>query len=227
MENPNREPVKKEESSENLTDKPISFTNPYGITEEPKKNKKKISDKLNDIYEWLEMIIISFCAVIMVFTFILRPAVVIGDSMLTTLHDSETLLITPLDKNYEYRDIVIFQIPDYLGKPHGNAIVKRVIATEGQWIDINVDTWQVYVADTKEELVYAQPLEETYVNYQNRKLNASQTFPLQVGEGELFVMGDNRAESFDSRAFGCIKEEWVMGKVIMRIAPFNKFGGID
>ncbi|MEE1356114.1 MAG: signal peptidase I [Clostridia bacterium] len=187
--------------------------------------KKKISKGIKEIFEWVEMIVVSFCAVVILFTFVARPAVVVGDSMVNTLHENETLLITPLANDYKYMDIIVFQLPQNIGKEHGNAIVKRVIATEGQWVDINLSTWQVYVADSEQALAFAEPLDEPYVNYiSDRSLYASVTFPLQVPEGCLFVMGDNRSESYDSRAFGCIKEEYVIGKVIIRLFPLNKFG---
>ena len=181
-----------------------------------------------EIFEWAEMIVVSFCVVVMIFTFIARPAGVVGDSMLYTLIDDEALIVSPVTDKYRYKDIVVFQIPENIGKAHGDAIVKRVIATEGQWVDVNLYTWEVFVADSEEALATAKPLDEPYVNYVNTKgLAASIEFPLQVPEGHLFVMGDNRSESYDSRAFGCIKEEYVMGKVIVRLWPLSKFGKVD
>ena len=194
-----------------------------------KRNKKsaKTSGGVKEIFEWVEMIVVSFCLVVLIFTFVARPAVVVGDSMVSTLIDGETLIISPLADEYYYKDIVVFQIPENIGKQHGDAIVKRVIATEGQWVDLNLSTWQVYVADSKEALAYAEPLDEYYVNYkEGRDLAASVIFPLEGPEGCLFVMGDNRSESYDSRAFGCIKEEYVMGKVLIRLFPLDKFGKV-
>ncbi len=188
------------------------------------KSKKRSSRAVKEIFEWVEMIVVSFCAVVLIFTFVARPAVVVGDSMLQTLHEGETLIISPMATNYKYKDIVVFQIPENIGGVHGDAIVKRVIATEGQWVDIDLSNWEVFVSDTKEGLDSAKPLSEPYVNYTEYSLHASQSFPLQVPDGCLFVMGDNRSASWDSRAFGCIREEYVMGKVMFRLLPLNKFG---
>ncbi len=209
------------------TDETIQVTD--GETEgEASAAPQKKSSLSKEIFEWAEMIVVSFCVVVMIFTFIARPAVVVGDSMLYTLIDDEALIVSPVTDKYRYKDIVVFQIPENIGKAHGDAIVKRVIATEGQWVDVNLYTWEVFVADSEEALATAKPLDEPYVNYVNTKgLAASIEFPLQVPEGHLFVMGDNRSESYDSRAFGCIKEEYVMGKVIVRLWPLSKFGKVD
>ena len=192
------------------------------------KKKRKLSKGTVDLFEWIELVLVSFCAVIMIFTFVARPAIVVGDSMVSTLIDKEALIISPLSHEYKYKDIVVFQIPQNIGKDHGDAIVKRVIATEGQWVDVDLTTWEVFVADSKEALETASPLDEPYVNYvDHRTLSASVDFPLCVPDGCLFVMGDNRSESCDSRAFGCIREEYVLGKVLIRISPFSKFGVVD
>ena len=191
------------------------------------KKNKKLSKGMLDLFEWIELVLVSFCAVVLIFTFVARPAIVVGDSMVSTLIDKEALIISPISHEYKYKDIVVFQIPQNIGKDHGDAIVKRVIATEGQWVDIDLTTWEVFVANSKEELENAAPLDEPYVNYvEHRTLSASVSFPLCVPEGCLFVMGDNRSESYDSRAFGCIREEYILGKVLIRISPFSKFGVI-
>ncbi len=235
-ENKNAEYTKAEENSDGnepkteteLTDETLDETKNETLAEAmpiPKKrNPKAVSKKVKEFFEWAEMIIISFCAVILIFTFVARPAVVVGDSMLNTLHEGETLIISPITAEYDYMDIVIFQIPQNIGGAHGDAIVKRVIATEGQWVDVDLKTWEVFVADTEEGLLNAEPLSEPYVNYKDCYITAQVSFPLQVPEGCLFVMGDNRSASWDSRAFGCIKEEYIMGKVLFRLFPLNKFG---
>ena len=192
--------------------------------------KKKKPSKVKEIFEWVEMIVISFCAVVLIFTFVARPAVVVGDSMLNTLIDGETLIISPLDDEYEYKDIVVFQLPDNLGTgQHEDAIVKRVIATEGQWVDIDLGTWKVYVADSEEGLDTAEPLDESYVNYSpGKSLAASVNFPLQVPEGCLFVMGDNRNGSKDSRhpEIGLVDKREVLGKVFFLFVPGTNEGEV-
>ncbi len=225
IENEIEQAVSEAEVAETEASEQMSDSNSEGTqTHEQKKNPRKVSRGVAELFEWIEMIVISFCAVVLIFTFVARPAVVVGDSMLNTLHEDETLIISPLATDYKYKDIVVFQIPQNIGGVHGDAIVKRVIATEGQWVDVDLRTWEVFVADTKEGLDDAKPLSEPYVNYKECSLVASVDFPLQVSEGCLFVMGDNRSESWDSRAFGCIREEYVMGKVMFRLFPINKFG---
>ena len=85
------------------------------------RKNSQTSSSVKAIFEWVEMIVVSFCLVVLIFTFVARPAVVVGDSMVNTLIDGETLIISPLDRDYEYRDIVVFQIPQNIGKQHGGA----------------------------------------------------------------------------------------------------------
>ncbi len=177
-----------------------------------------------DLFEWVEMIVLSACAVLLLFTFVVRPAFVDGRSMENTLHDKELLLISDIGFAPEHGDVIVFQ---KINSTHPAPIVKRVIATEGETVDIDFDTWTVTVTDINGE---ARVLDES--DY--RKLTTDQRvtsdldYPLTVGEGELFVMGDNRNHSLDSRssAIGLVKEEEIIGKVLCRIFPLNKFGGV-
>ncbi len=183
--------------------------------------KKSIA---KDIFEWIEMVILSACAVLLLFTFVVRPAFVDGRSMENTLHDKELLLISDILFEPERGDVIVFQ---KINSTHPAPIVKRVIATEGETVDIDFDTWTVTVTNTNGE---TRVLDES--GY--RKLTTDQRvtsdldYPLTVGEGELFVMGDNRNHSLDSRssAIGLVKEDEIIGKVLCRIFPLNKFGGV-
>ncbi len=179
-------------------------------------------DKLTaaDLFEWVEMIVLSACVVMLLFTFIVRPARVDGASMEETLHNGEMLLISDMFYAPKNGDVIVFQ---KVNSAHPAPIVKRVIATEGETIDIDFDTWQVTITDANGETYV---LDES--DYRKLATDARVTtdldFPITVGEGQLFVMGDNRNHSWDSRSsgIGLVDEQEVIGKVLFRIFPFNK-----
>lgn len=174
-----------------------------------------------ELFEWLEMVVLSACAVLLIFTFILRPARVDGHSMDYTLADGQMLLLSDIGYRPKYGDILVFQ---KINAERNEPIVKRVIATEGQTVDIDFDTWQVSVTDTDGSVTVYD--ESGYVNHPfgERMREGDQTYPLTVGKNQLFVMGDNRNNSLDSRysTIGLVDRNEVIGKVFLRFFPLNK-----
>ncbi len=177
-----------------------------------------------EIFEWLEMVILSACAVLLVFTFVARPANVDGASMENTLHDKEMLVISNLLYEPSRGDIVVFQ---KINSVHPAPIVKRVIATEGETIDIDFNTWTVTVTDINgnkrilDESAYRKLLPD-------RRVTSDLSYPITLGKDELFVMGDNRNNSMDSRdsRIGVVNEKEIIGRVCLRAFPLNKFGAV-
>lgn len=178
-----------------------------------------------EIFDWIEMIILSACVVLLIFTFIARPASVDGRSMENTLHHQELLIISDLFYEPERGDIVVLQ---KINSEHSQPIVKRVIATEGETVDYDFVTGKVTITDANGESTvldegdYIKPeLPEAYKS-------VPMDFPITLDEGELFVMGDNRNNSLDSRStgIGIVTENELIGKVLLRVFPFDKFGTV-
>lgn len=158
-------------------------------------------------------VICSAVAIIMVlFTFVFRFVGVVGPSMQPTLYDGDWLLVTAIKTDFKYGDIVISTQPNAFNEP----IVKRVIATGGQKVDIDFSTGTVCVDGVK--------LDEPYIAGNTVD---SEGFPgsVTVPEGQLFVMGDNREHSTDSRsaAIGLLDERYIVGKAMVKIFPTNGF----
>ena len=176
-----------------------------------------------NIFEWIEMVVLSACLILLIFTFVVRPARVDGNSMQDTLHNGEMLIISDIAYKPKRGDILVFQ---KINSTHPDPIVKRVIATEGETVDIDLDTWTVTVTDADGN---AKVLEESYRKLAtDARVTSNLEYPVKVGEGQLFVMGDNRNHSLDSRSsqIGLVDENEVIGKVLFRFFPLNKIGTV-
>ncbi len=196
-------------------------TAPENSTEKAAEGSVAVKFKAaREIYEWLEIFVVTISAILLIFTFVVRIAYVDGPSMNNTLHNGETLCVSNLFYTPKQGDIVVFQSL-YSGIEGG--IVKRVIATEGQTVDINFETWEVYVD--------GKLLDEPYVNYIDgyHMRSSDVKFPITVPEGQIFVLGDNRNYSNDSRGsqIGCVDTRFVFGRVLFRITPLSRFGKVN
>ena len=174
---------------------------------------------MRELYDWVEIFVITISAVLLIFTFFIRIAYVDGPSMNNTLQDKDTLAVSNLFYTPKNGDIVVFQSPDS-GIEGG--IVKRVIATEGQTVDIDFPTWTVWVDGVELDEPYVNYLAGLYMNEYDVE------FPLTVPEDHIFVMGDNRNYSNDSRGsrIGCVDTRFVFGRVLFRITPLSQFGKV-
>jgi len=168
--------------------------------------------RIDSAFDLVELLVFSLVAVLILTTFFFRHSVVSGPSMESTLHNGEHLIISDLFYTPKRGDIIVCE--DYstnLGKP----IVKRVIGVGGDRIRVTA-IGQVYVNEVL--------LEEDYIKDEISYIN--NPVDIIVPDGELFVMGDNRNNSTDSRQIGTITENSVLGRVLFRFYPFDKFGAV-
>ena len=195
--------------------------------QEKELNEKEAKGR--ELYEWVQALVYSVLAVVLLFTFVIRLIGVDGSSMEPTLKHGDRLLVlnSLLYSDYQYGDVVVLRKDTFLQEP----VVKRVIATENQTVDIDFDAGEVYVDDVLLDEDYI--LEQTYVD-------EGMSFPLTVPEGSIFVMGDNRNHSTDSRdtRLGTVDTRYVIGKAVLLLVPgtgeksyvekrdFGRMGGV-
>ena len=177
---------------------------PNNKAEEKKKNPGR------DLYEWVQALVSSVLAVVLLFTFVVRMIGVEGHSMLSTLQDGDRLMVLSslLYNDYQYGDIVIIRKQSFGENP----IVKRLIATGGQTVNIDFAAGAVYVDGLL--------LDEPYIRELTFRAEGTE-FPLTVPEGSIFVMGDNRNESSDSRnsRLGTVDTRYVIGRAVFLAFP--------
>ena len=177
--------------------------------------KAKAKDPKGSVYDWIESLVTAIVACILIFLFLFRVVNVQGSSMVPTLHESDKIVISRLAGNFQYGDIVVLTKTAF----DDDSIVKRVIATEGQTIDIDFDSGTVTVD--------GKVLQEPYIA-EKTKRQMDFHGPVTVPEGCIFCMGDNRNQSTDSRrgTIGMIDTRCVLGRVVLRLWPLDKIGAV-
>ena len=187
------------------------------VAGEEKQGKREKGSLASDLFDWAEALVYALALLVVVCAFFVRLSGVQGTSMYPTLDNGDQLLLLSFGYNEPERgDIVVLMADDFMDKP----LVKRVIGIGGDVIDMDPSG-----------TVNGEALYEPYINDLNGQdmyLGDIQ-FPLTVPDGQVFVMGDNRNGSSDSRKaeVGTIPYEKIVGKAVFRLFPFNRMGRIE
>ena len=200
-------------------EKPMSDKkNPPAVTDLPEtevirtayENVSYIDRLRQSIISTTNILIVVAAIAILVAMLFLPVLRIYGESMNATLHSGE-LVVSVKGAKFETGDVIAFYY-------NNNVLVKRVIATSGQWVDMDLDG-NVYVN--------SQKIEEPYVDSKSFG-EPDIDFPYQVPDDRVFVLGDNRSVSIDSRhlAVGCVTSEQIVGKIVFRVWPLTKLGPV-
>ena len=207
--------------------------------EQPNKEKESKPRRIDSIFDFIELFVFTLAAVFIITSFFFRYSTVEGSSMMNTLENGEKLILSSFLYTPEPGDVVVVQDRSTELK---DPIVKRVIAVGGQTVKVTRTTIYVDGVALDEDYVYTgdyynpitggrdyyydvEPCEALIDNVVGYERNSY--YEILVPDGEIFVMGDHRNNSKDSRSIGTMHEDAIIGKVVLRFFPFDKFGKID
>lgn len=192
-----------------------------------KARREKIYAAKVFIFDWIEILVQAIIGVVICFSFLFRIATIDGPSMMDTLQNGERVVITNLFYTPKAGDIVVIsrnaENSVYTMNDDNTPIIKRIIATEGQTVDIDFEAGIVYV----DGIALDEPYTRTPTN-----VKRDVEFPVTVDEGCVFVLGDNRNDSKDSRwsdigNYGMIDTRYILGHAVYRVFPFDRIGKIE
>jgi len=190
-------------------------------------NEKKPEGKAErvrmELYDWLQCVVTAIICGVLLFVFVGRTIGVDGYSMIQTLQNNDRVVISNLFYTPSNGDIIVFQSPS---AQFEFPLVKRVVAIAGQTVDINFESGNVYINDTMIDEPYIHSATTTRYDFTN---------PVTVPDGYVFVLGDNRNSSTDSRdsIIGLVDTRYILGKVHFILIPgvdnlgdrdWNRFG---
>ncbi len=175
-------------------------------------SNEKLNKNAESVYDFASILVSAVLTVGIIFTFFFKISTVSGESMENTLHHADRLIISSVVNDVEYGDVVVTSQPNLFNK----VLIKRVIAVGGQtvWFD----------EETKQTIVDGKALDEPYIKEEMEYTSAMDKL-FTVPEGKIFVMGDNRNNSSDSRDefVGVIDENYIVGKVVYRFGDKSLF----
>lgn len=189
------------------------------MSESPPSPEEKLPAKETiklELYFWLQAMVFALVCIILMFTFVGRIIGVQGESMEPTLFNGDMLLLQSIGYHPRQGDVVVLTKKSFMEQP----IVKRVIAVGGQTVEIDYDAGEVRVD--------GETLDEPYINELMQRPSWESVDVVTVPEGSIFVMGDNRNHSTDSRApqVGVVDERYVLGRALSILFPFQRWGGV-
>ncbi len=182
------------------------------------KNENKTESLKDFVFEMIKVLVVSLIIIVPIRAYVVQPFYVDGASMEPNFYDGEYLIVDEI--SYRFKDpvrgdIVIFHPPDNPKVYY----IKRVIGLPNEVIDIKNGEIKVYEHDSAEPLV----VDELKYLSDDYQLRPSEKYHIKLGEGEYYLLGDNRRNSLDSRRLGAINYSHIKGKVILRAFPFDRF----